>query len=39
MGAAIFEQIVRHASGDPTKSEALGVGANEFVPWPLGITV
>ncbi|MEC5406217.1 altronate dehydratase family protein [Paraburkholderia sp. MPAMCS5] len=39
MGAAIFEQIVRHASGEPTKSEALGVGANEFVPWPLGITV
>ncbi|MDP9651086.1 UxaA family hydrolase [Paraburkholderia caledonica] len=39
MGAAIFEQILRHASGEPTKSEALGVGANEFVPWPLGITV
>jgi altronate hydrolase len=39
MGAAIFEQIVRHASGEPTKSESLGVGANEFVPWPLGITV
>ncbi|WP_322041265.1 altronate dehydratase family protein [Burkholderia diffusa] len=39
MGVAIFEQIVRHASGEPTKSEALGVGANEFVPWPLGITV
>jgi altronate hydrolase len=39
MGAAIFEQIVRHASGEPTKSEALGVGASEFVPWPLGITV
>ncbi|SAK45847.1 altronate dehydratase [Caballeronia calidae] len=31
MGQAIFEQIVRHASGEPTKSEALGVGANEFV--------
>ncbi|WP_322021663.1 MULTISPECIES: altronate dehydratase family protein [unclassified Burkholderia] len=39
MGGAIFEQLVRHASGEPTKSEALGVGANEFVPWPLGITV
>jgi altronate hydrolase len=39
MGQAIFEQIVRHASGEPTKSEALGVGANEFVPWPLGVTV
>jgi altronate hydrolase len=39
MGQAIFEQIVRHASGEQTKSEALGVGANEFVPWPLGVTV
>jgi altronate hydrolase len=37
MGQRIFEQILRHASGEPTKSEALGVGANEFVPWPLGI--
>ena len=38
MGCAIFEQILRHASGEPTKSEALGVGLNEFVPWPLGIS-
>jgi len=38
MGRAIFEQILRHASGAPTKSEALGVGLNEFVPWPLGIS-
>jgi altronate hydrolase len=37
MGRAIFEQILRHASGEPTKSEALGVGLNEFVPWPLGV--
>jgi altronate hydrolase len=37
MGRAIFEQILRHASGEPTKSEALGVGLNEFVPWPIGI--
>ncbi|MBU9363457.1 UxaA family hydrolase [Burkholderia multivorans] len=39
MGERIFEQIVRHASGEPTRSESLGVGANEFVPWPLGVTV
>jgi altronate hydrolase len=39
MGRQIFEQILRHASGEPTKSEALGVGGNEFVPWPLGATV
>ncbi|MEJ8825948.1 altronate dehydratase family protein [Variovorax humicola] len=38
MGRAIFEQILRHASGEPTKSEALGVGLNEFVPWPLGVS-
>ena len=39
MGQLIFEQILRHASGEPTKSEALGVGNNEFVPWPLGVAV
>lgn len=39
MGQRIFDQILRHASGEPTKSEALGVGGNEFVPWPLGVTV
>lgn len=38
MGRRIFEQVLRHASGEPTRSEALGVGANEFVPWPLGVT-
>lgn len=37
MGRLVFEQILRHASGEPTKSEALGVGLNEFVPWPLGV--
>jgi altronate hydrolase len=35
VGQAIFEAVLRHASGAPTKSEALGVGENEFVPWPL----
>lgn len=37
MGQRIFEQVLRHASGERTKSEALGVGENEFVPWPLGV--
>jgi altronate hydrolase len=37
MGQRIFEQILRHASGEPTKSEALGLGDHEFVPWHLGI--
>ena len=37
MGQRIFEQILRHASGEPTKSEQLGLGDNEFVPWHLGV--
>ena len=37
MGQKIFEQMLLHASGEKTKSEALGVGSNEFVPWPLGV--
>jgi len=37
MGQRIFEEILRHASGEPTKSEALGLGDHEFVPWHLGI--
>ncbi|NIE73297.1 altronate dehydratase [Pantoea sp. Ap-967] len=37
MGEIIFQQVLQHASGLPTKSEALGVGINEFVPWPLGV--
>jgi altronate hydrolase len=37
MGERIFEAILRHASGEPTKSELLGLGDDEFVPWHLGI--
>ena len=37
MGERIFEQILRHASGEATKSEQLGLGDHEFVPWHLGI--
>jgi len=37
MGQRIFEALLRHASGEPTRSEALGLGDNEFVPWHLGI--
>ena len=37
LGQQIFEQILRHASGEPTKSEVLGLGDHEFVPWHLGI--
>lgn len=35
MGQRIFEQILRTASGEKTKSEELGVGWVEFVPWRL----
>ena len=37
MGQRIFEHILEAASGRPTKSEELGLGDNEFVPWHLGI--
>jgi altronate hydrolase len=37
MGRRIFEHILQTASGAPTKSEQLGVGGEEFVPWHLGI--
>ncbi|WER48563.1 altronate dehydratase family protein [Cupriavidus sp. WKF15] len=37
MGQRIFEHILQAASGLPTKSELLGLGDNEFVPWHLGI--
>ena len=37
MGQRIFEHILRAASGEKTKSEQLGLGDHEFVPWHLGI--
>jgi altronate hydrolase len=38
MGQEIFERLLRHASGELTKSEEIGLGENEFVPWPIGVT-
>lgn len=35
MGERIFAQILRSASGEKTKSEEIGVGRVEFVPWRL----
>ena len=35
-GEAIFEAFLAAASGAPTKSEALGFGGAEFVPWQMG---
>jgi len=35
-GREIFELILRTASGEKSKSEAHGFGADEFVPWQIG---
>ena len=37
LGQRIFERILAHASGERTKSELLGLGDHEFVPWHLGV--
>lgn len=37
MGDIIFDRIIRLASGEASKSEALGVGEDEFQPWNIGI--
>lgn len=38
-GAEILDLILATASGAQTKSEALGLGDNEFVPWQVGTTM
>ena len=38
MGERILDLLLRTASGEPTKSEQLGVGKHEFAPWQIGIT-
>ena len=38
MGKRVFELFLATASGEPSKSELLGLGDNEFVPWNIGIT-
>ena len=35
-GEEIFEMFIRVASGELTKSEELGFGGVEFVPWQIG---
>jgi altronate hydrolase len=39
VGQRIFELVIRVAGGEPSKSEALGVGDHEFVPWMIGATM
>lgn len=36
VGGEIFERIIATASGQPTKSEAQGIGDEEFCPWTPG---
>jgi altronate hydrolase len=36
-GRAIFDAMLAAASGQRTKSEVLGLGDHEFVPWQIGI--
>jgi altronate hydrolase len=36
VGQALFERMLAVASGEPAKSEALGIGDHEFVPWQAG---
>jgi altronate hydrolase len=38
-GKRIFDLILRVASGERTKSEAMGFGDDEFAPWQLGAVV
>lgn len=37
MGQRIFELFLRTASGQRSKSELLGLGDHEFVPWQVGV--
>jgi arabinonate dehydratase len=38
-GQRIFDLILSTASGQKTKSEALGIGDDEFEPWKIGATM
>jgi altronate hydrolase len=37
MGQRIFDLMLRTASGERSRSELLGLGDNEFVPWQIGV--
>lgn len=39
VGRAIFERLIAVASGEPSLSEAQGIGEEEFNPWVLGATM
>lgn len=37
MGQIIFEELLEVASGKKSKSEAIGVGEDEYIPWAIGV--
>ena len=37
MGKVIFEHMLKICSGEKSKSEELGLGDHEFVPWNIGV--
>jgi altronate hydrolase len=39
VGEQFFRMILRTASGEQSKSEAMGYGEDEFAPWVLGPTM
>jgi len=39
MGLEVYHALLDLASGQPSRSEALGYGSNEFVPWQLGVVM
>ncbi len=39
MGESLFRLILETASGKKTRSETLGFGDNEFVPWHIGVVM
>jgi altronate hydrolase len=38
-GQEIFDKVLAVASGEKSKSEALGYGDAEFAPWQIGATM
>ena len=39
VGREIFEKLIAVASGEPSLSEAQGIGEEEFNPWIIGATM
>ena len=39
VGERIFDRLLRLADGEASKSEAMGLGEEEFNPWIIGCTM